>query len=963
MSQTTGGNVYGTVADESGAVLPGATVTLSSSQIGTRTTTTAVQGDFRFLGVDPGRYTLSVDLKGFATTKRDIVVNTGTNVNLTFGLKVAQMAETITVAAETPIVDVKKQGTSTTLTKEELAEVPQGRDPWAVLNQVPGVLVDRVSIAGNEAGQQSLFVGKGSQFTDTMWTYDGIVITDTTSYGASSNYFDFDAFNEINVTTGGNNIQVQTGGLGLNFVTKRGTNAFHGGARTFFTNHKAGEGKNIPPALAGDSRLLDGRGDHIRQINDYGFDLGGPILKDKLWFWASYGKNDIRLYRLTNASNDKTLLKTWNAKLNWQASANDQVSFAYFNNAKEKFGRDPAYAGNNQALWNQGNFYAESDCGLPCGMHGLFKVDWTHTFSSNFFLQGKYAFFNWGYGFDPQVGGNNLSIDRVADTATGSAEILRFLKPWHNANLDGTYFAHGMGGNHELKFGFMYRHWPNTSSGRFSGDQIVAVHNNDDPTDPTSRVAWVARAGVVKFTANTTSLYAGDTYTAKRWTLNAGLRWDQQKAFNNASTAQANGFFPELVPSLAFDGNTPQINFKDVSPRVGFTVALDESQKTVLRGSYARYAGQLGPLDATFNSPVTYGYTYLAYRWVDLNHDGFAQKNEILTGQGVVYTSGNIDPANPTALTSINKIDPNYHANRDHEFVVGLEHELIPDLSVGVAYNWRRGTDTLDWTPRIDDSGRILTTADYLPLAPVTANGLTVQPYQPDPAKVGSGGQVLTNRPDYRLQFSGLEFTINKRMSHRWMTRVNFAWSDWKEYIDGPSAVQNPAATDKNAVFQGGGLNDYNRFCGPCVSGGIVYLKSYGAKTNSFANAKWNGSATALVQLGAGFEVGTAILARQGYPKVEQTRTGMGADGSRRLLPVGGADRKRYDDFFNVDLRLAKTFKLSREVSLNMNVDLFNVFNSDTVLQQNRQFNSSAYGTILEIPNPRVLRYGVRLQF
>src|SRR5262249_32662827 len=194
----------------------------------------------------PGTYKVTVTITGFATTTRSVTINTGINVNLSFGLKVATMSETIDVTSETPTVDTKRVGTSTTLTKEELSPTPQGRDPWAVVKTVPGVLVDRVSIAGNEAGQQSNFIGKGAQFTDTMWNLDGVVITDTTSYGASSSYFDFDAFDEINVTTGGGDLKVQTGGLGLNFVTKRGTNKFHGSARIYGSSHKAGESKNVP---------------------------------------------------------------------------------------------------------------------------------------------------------------------------------------------------------------------------------------------------------------------------------------------------------------------------------------------------------------------------------------------------------------------------------------------------------------------------------------------------------------------------------------------------------------------------------------------------------------------------------------------------------------------------------------------------------------------------------------------
>src|SRR5262249_8402431 len=154
------GNVYGTVTDESGAVLPGATVTLTGATTGGRSTTTGSGGDFRFLNLDPGSYKLAVTLTGFTTVNREVVVNTGQNVNLSLRLKVATVEETVTVTAQTPVVDTKRVGTSTTLTKDELNQVPNSRDPWAVLRTVPGVIVDRVNIAGNESGQQSSFAAK-----------------------------------------------------------------------------------------------------------------------------------------------------------------------------------------------------------------------------------------------------------------------------------------------------------------------------------------------------------------------------------------------------------------------------------------------------------------------------------------------------------------------------------------------------------------------------------------------------------------------------------------------------------------------------------------------------------------------------------------------------------------------------------------------------------------------------------
>jgi hypothetical protein len=957
------GNVYGTVADESGAVLPGATVDLTGASGDTRSTTSGTQGDFRFLNLPNGKYTLKITLPGFATTKRDITVNTGTNVNVGFSMKVATREESVIVTDESPVVDIKKVGTATTLTQEELARVPQGRDPWAVLNMVPGVVVDRVSVAGNEAGQQSLFVGKGAQITDTMWTYDGVNITDVTSYGASSSYFDFDSFDEINVTTGAGDLKVQTGGIGLNFVTKRGTNTFHGSGRSFFSHDKM-QSNNTPAELAGSSALKDGKADHIEQINDWGFDLAGPIIKDKLWFWGSYNKNDIRLYRLINAAQDKTILKNYNAKLNWHASPKDQVSANWFWGAKEKFGRDPGYAGRNQALWNQGNFFEESDCGLPCGLQGLSKVDWSHTFGPNFFMSAKYAFYNWGYGFDSATGDDqDLSIDRVADTAKGSAQKFRFLKPWHNAALDGSYFANGMGGNHELKFGFAYRHNPNTSSASYGGNSIVAIHNNDDAGDPTSRVAQVWRNGSVKFEGNYTSLYLGDTFTKDRFTLNAGLRWDRQTASLKPSTASGNPLFPEILPDLTFDGNVPGIKWNDISPRVGVSYALDQQKRTVVRGSYARYAGQLGPIDAQFNSPITYNYTYLAYRWVDRNGDGFAQKGEILTDQGVLYYAG-INPDNPAALSSVNKIDPNYHAPHDQEVIAGIEHQLAKNFSVGAALTWRKGTDTASYTPRIDDADRILTAADFLPMAPVSAGGFTVNPFEPDPNKTGSGGRLLTNRPNHSLDYKGFELTAIKRMADRWMMRASVSYIDWSESIK-PGGFQNPTSADIDSITQGGYPGGANSgLCGPCKDGGPVLLKSYGAKTNSYISADWIVSASGLYELGRGFDVGASFYGRQGYPVVPIIRTSLGADGNRRLIPQSDVTAAgRYDTFWNLDLRAAKTIKLGGSVSANLTLDAFNIFNNDKVLQRNRQINSDAYFDALEVPNPRILRLGVRLQF
>jgi hypothetical protein len=360
----------------------------------------------------------------------------------------------------------------------------------------------------------------------------------------------------------------------------------------------------------------------------------------------------------------------------------------------------------------------------------------------------------------------------------------------------------------------------------------------------------------------------------------------------------------------------------------------------------------------TYGSPLSYGYSYLAYRWVDRNGDGFAQRDEILTGQGLVYASGTFSNS-PEAL---NKIDPKYHANHDNEFIVGIDHELAPNFSVGAAYTWRKGTDLVDWTPRIDASGRILTSADYIRNAPVTSNGYTVTSYSPNPARVGDGAHIMTNRPGFFLRYNGFELTATKRLANKWMGRASFSWMDHTEHFsDRNAAIQNPTSQDtENAISQSGP----NPHSGPGIEGGIVAPKSYGAKTNTFFNAKWQVSANALYQLPADFELGAALLGRQGYPRGITILTGLGADGTRGALP-GPIDQQRYGNLWNVDLRLAKNQKLGGSTALNITLDVFNVLNSDTVLQRNRRASASAatFGSILEVINPRILRLGVRLSF
>src|SRR5262249_17986174 len=243
-------------------------------------------------------------------------------------------AETVTVTAPSPIVDAKQTGIATNVSADELANIPTSRDPFSVLRSIPGVLVDRVNVGGNETGQQANFTANGARQQDAVWTMDGVAITDMTLTGSSPTYFNYDNFEAIHVATAGQAITQPTGGAGLNFIVKRGTNMFHGGARAYYDRESL-EASNVPAELQA-AGVTPAAADRNKQISDYGVDLGGPLARDRAWFYGSYSVQDVRLVRRSGSLVDRTQLKNPNVKVNWQATGRDMFSFLYFDGFKIK---------------------------------------------------------------------------------------------------------------------------------------------------------------------------------------------------------------------------------------------------------------------------------------------------------------------------------------------------------------------------------------------------------------------------------------------------------------------------------------------------------------------------------------------------------------------------------------------------------------------------------------------------
>lgn len=953
MAQVQSGTISGVVHDQQGGMLPGVTVTLSGADR-TLTFVTGEDGRYRFLNVPPGTYRVTAEMSGFSTIVREgVVVVVGSTVDLPFTMRVAAVEETVTVEGNSPIVDSRATGTATNFTQDELSRVPTSRDPWALLRTVPGVQMDRINIAGNETGQQSNFASKGSSRYDTVWTMDGIIITDMSATGGSPTYFDYDAFEEIQISTSGNDIRQPTGGAGLNFVVKRGTNEYRGTARGYFTNDGL-EGSNVPDELSALGVTSD-TADHNDQIADYGFDLGGPILRDRAWVWGSWTKQDIRLIRSAGALLDRTILTTYNVKGNWQASQSDMVTVLWFNGEKKKFGRGTGDAQvlERTATWNQGNRYPED---RP---HGLLKFENNHVFNANLFLSSKYAYYGTGFSLEPEGGlDGQASVSTRLGQAFGTTRALRFLRPQHFVNLDANHFRTALGGAHDIKFGFGWRRHDATSQQIWPGNMIQAQDNS-----LTDRVARIYRNGDGTNRTEYLSFYVGDTYSRGRLTLDLGLRFDRQTGKALPSSTQSNSAFPDLVPGIEFAGYDAPFSWNTLHPRLGATWALDESRRTLLRANFSRYAGQLDASTVGFSN-LSSNAGYVDYPWEDLNGDLFVQPEEVRLDLGFIQPGGGFNPADPTSVVSADTIDPNLEAPVTTGVVIGFERELMPNLAMTVNYSWSHAKNHVGLSGAADPLGllfipwRGLTAADYAQIGTLSGtlpDGQTydVPLYAPDEAKIAANGngRVLTNYEGYSTTYNGLELSVIKRMSNRWMMRAAFAWNDPREHYDeARNILGNPTRYESASL----------------VDGGVLAPRSAGSGTGDvFVNGKWQVNVNGAYDLGRGFEVAGNLFGRQGNPYPIFQTAALGRDGTLRVLVSPELDTFRFDDVWNLDLRLGKTIQYQR-LNLQLVGDLFNVFNANPVLNRQRNIGNvtaTSFGRITQVLSPRILRVGVRVGF
>jgi hypothetical protein len=924
-AQVNTGRIDVTATDLTGAALSDTAIDVSGPQ--DQSATTDARGEAHFLNLAPGTYAVRAKHAGFSDyLNRGVLVETGRTVPLGISLTVQGVATQVQVSVDFPVVDTKKVTTSTNLTTDDLQDVPSARDPWVLLQSVPGVVVDRLDVGGAAAGQQSNYFAKGAQFSDNTWSLDGVAITDMAATGSTPTYYDFDMFQEMEIVTGGADVRSSTPGIQMNMVLKSGTNAYRGSGRVYFENESL-QANNMPPDLASTIGGTTGKGNRTHQYNDYGAEVGGPLVKDRAWFWGSAGKTHVDQLTL-NGGHDRTEFNNEAVKATARLSRGFRANALYYRDDKDKFGRNAAPNRSQEATQDQ------------TGPTQIYKgqIDFA---GRAMYFSAKAAHVSGGFSLVPE-GGTAASVwEDDGGIVHGSTDLYTTHRPQNTAALDGNYFR----GRHELKFGLAWRHTEVRSTDSFPGTGIVTYHIGYP-----EMLGQVTRDNAVLTEGSYGGAYVSDTWTRDRLTVTAGLRWDRQASSLGPASAPASRALPSLLPAVTATRVDDAIVWNSVTPRIGATWALDKARKTVARATYSMFPSQLSAAQAQFISTIqAASITFLA---VDLNGNKIADPSELLTGLGNQGFSG-FDPLNPRRLTTLNTIGA-YRTPLTHEGIFGVDRELFSHFGVTGAVTYRRVMH-LDWAPFTG-----VTSADYVRTGTLTGDADPIGVFSvplfalPGSKAPAGAGRTYEERPDYHQRYLGFELSAVKRLSDHWMARFGFSTNDDREYFDGNAGIGDPTPNPASANTSGGSV--VTPSTGSGQSNVFLVLPRYQLVANGMYQARW------------GINLGFNMLVRQGYAMpyfMSAVQTGDAINPLKAVLVATDPARFRLPAVKSLDVRVEKTLTV-RGANVALDLDAFNVTNRNTPLGRQydlRLTGPTGFNQILEIMNPLIFRLGARVTF
>jgi hypothetical protein len=941
------GRINGVVTDESGAILPGVTVTANSpALIQPQVATTGEDGNYRLIALPPGLYIVSFEISGFQTVKQEnIRVVIGQTLTVDMKLAVATLQEAVTVQAEAPVLDRTTTTVSTNFTKELLTEIPNARDIWAAMSQAPGLQMTGYDVGGSHTGTQTGYITYGLSQQNTT-KLEGINTTEAAS--ANAGYFDFGSFEEFQVGGAGNGAEQDVPGASLNVTVKSGGDNFSG---TWYSDWegKGSVSNNVANDLTVPGGIKDGfkapntagglrSGNPIDKQYDINASGGGPLYRGKAWFFVSYRLNDqyrtiIGLDQLAQSK-----LTNYTGKGTFQLSRSNQLIGFWNKRTKLQPLRDFSTLVPVSASYYQGS------------RNYPMKLEWTSILSDRLFLSVLgaqwYNFFPLRPTYEGGIGDRaSLQPGRI-DIPTGQFfdggannyyQDRKRYKPQFAATL--SYFKDGWKGSHDLKLGVEWKR-----DRRHEGnDQPFDIFYRDRGGVPVEvdlyNTPVVGTTDVVNH-----SVYLRDDWKlSSRLTLNLGLRiehyvdgWPEQQQTPNGIPV-LDGINDPRITSFLADRTVAARNVADTwtaGPRIGFAYDLSGTGRQVIKGYYGRFYFNSADIIADNENPV--GDASLRYRMTDLNGNRLLDgPNELGAFLQTIGGAGFV------------RVDPNLKRPYGEELSGHYEHEVFNGLTARGSYVYKNVRN--DWAEidiaRIGEYTRPQNVADIgvdgvagtsddstVSLLDLSATGLATD-------------RVFTNPEDYKSDYHTLEVALNRRFRDGWMVLTSFGYT-WLSQHNGVTSTTS--AVDSVGLSKTFNWSPNQRRFG--ADGGREDTTIWNYKVIGRYVLPWDFGLSGSYKLQSGRQWGRTIAA-------SLTNAG------NQTVRVEPANFNRAPNVGIFDIRADKSFTLPNKMGrLTAMVDVFNLTNSSTVTNF-RITTGATFQEILAILDPRIVRFGVRYEF
>ncbi len=927
LAQTTSATtaaVIGTVADSSGGTLPGVTVNLSgSSMMGIQSAVSSEDGAYRFVAIPPGEYKLAFELPGFSTITRDGVrlsANFTATINVTMG--VANLQENVTVTGASPVVDTQSTAISTTFDKETLANLPSARDYWAILSEAPGVKMQRIDVGGSAAGTQTTYFVYGTT-GQVRPMVEGINSTEGT--GAFGNYVDYGSFEEVSIGSGASSAESPVPGVFTQLISKSGGNTYHGsfyGDREFQKLQSYNvDAAQVKAGVTGGGGLQPRDTNRLSSYSDKNADIGGYLMKDKAWWYASVRALDANV-RYTNYPVDvfKTELRNFTAKGTYQVSQNNKLIAYYQPSSKVQPTRlDRQLLNATTAIHLATDDSFKQDYG-PL----LWKAEWDSILTPSTFFEVRTGAF--GYDWLDTSNGTLPSYEDLNTNIVSGRARERDYKIKRNQVLGSlSYLKNGWIGTHNLKVGGEFFRETLTAS-RYAGS-----YNN---------TLMILRSGVpsevmtFEPAASENGLYVFGSYLQDNWkvnnrlTLNLGLRYDYYQ-----------NFLPEQTHA-AFSYTTAPISFADVknlnswnlpAPRIGVTYALTSDGKTVLKGNYGKYWWNPGAQLSADNNPNPEVW-FRRYTWADANDDKIYQPGE----------EGRLTSSAGGVATQV--IDPNLKDSYTNEIAGWIEREIIPDFGVrtGVVYRTEKNLAVASNANRPFSAYNVPVTVQDPGPDGIVGNVDDGRAYSTFNLSAAALALPIVNT--YRnvagaeADYYTFELTGTKRMSHGWSAMMSFS-KTW-------SGAQT-------ATIFGTGFRQDALVISPVdlintESDGQIKYTDWSLKLNGTWNAPLGLKISPMLRFQAGQNYGRTFSATMNFGTVR--------------IAAEPLESHRQRDIAVTDIRIEKPISVGRNITIGPFLDVYNIFNQNP--EQNITWASgSSFLRPTAIVPPRVARIGAKVSW